>query len=332
MAERHDIRPLYDSIRGGSRSALGRGLTLIESRSREDENDRLGLLELAAADVRGDESTDRIAVTGVPGSGKSTLIDRMGMVFVENGRRVAVLAVDPSSERTGGSILGDKTRMERLASNERAFVRPSPTRGSSGGIASTTRESIVLCEAAGYDTVIVETVGVGQSETSVTQVVDLVLLLLLSGAGDGLQGIKRGILELADLIAVNKADGENEREGRRTAAELRQALHILRPEADHPRFVRAMSALAPGDIADLSSDVIRAIDDRRMDGSLSSSRAEQRVAWFESAIDEELRRLIRTRPDYAAVRERLSDSVRSGARDPAGAARRLIDDLCTGMN
>lgn len=327
MRGRGDIRTLYDEIRRGSRSALGRGLTLVESTSPADEPDRLELLDLAAADTHGDDASDRIAVTGVPGSGKSTLIDGLGSALLEAGRRVAVLAVDPSSDRTGGSILGDKTRMERLAAHDLAFVRPSPTRGHSGGIASTTRESIVLCEAAGYDIIIVETVGVGQSETGVSHVVDLVLLVLLSGAGDSLQGIKRGILEVADLVAVNKADGGNESAVRRAAAELGQALHILRPDADHPRFVRAVSALDMQHIADLARDMVDAIAEKRQSGKLASERAAQRVAWFDASIDEQLRRRLRSHSKYAITRDRLADAVRSGAHDPAGAARQLVEEL-----
>lgn len=327
MSSGRDIRALYSDIREGGRSALGRGLTLLESASAADEADRLELLDLASADTRGNDGADRIAVTGVPGSGKSTLIDGLGIHLIESGRRVAVLAVDPTSDRTGGSILGDKTRMERLSSNAGAFVRPSPTRGHAGGVAATTRESIVLCEAAGYDTVIVETVGVGQSETGVTAVVDLVLLLLLSGAGDSLQGIKRGILELADLIAVNKADGDSEREARRAAAELRQAMHILRPETDHPRFVRALSALDRQDVAELAGDATALIAKRREDGTLSDRRAAQRVAWFDASIDDVLRRRLRGYAGYDVARARLADEVRAGRQDPARAARRLVDDL-----
>lgn len=327
MAQRTDIRALYDEIRTGSRSALGRGLTLVESSSPADEPDRLSLLDMASEDTHDDDSSDRIAVTGVPGSGKSTLIDGLGTSFIESGRSVAVLAVDPSSDRTGGSILGDKTRMARLAAYDRAFVRPSPTRGHSGGITSTTRESILLCEAAGYDTVIVETVGTGQSETSVSQVVDLVILLLLSGAGDSLQGIKRGILEVADLVVVNKADGENENAVRRAAAELGRALHILRPDAAHPRFVRAFSALDPEDIAKMAHEVTDAIAKKRESGLLASERAAQRVAWFDSSIDEQLRRRLRRHPDYVATRDGLAEAVRTGTHDPARAARQLLDEL-----
>lgn len=330
MAGIRDIEALYAEIRDGSRSALGRGLTLVESSNPADDDDRVRLLTLAAADTHGDTSTDRIAVTGVPGSGKSTLIDRLGRVLIESGRRVAVLAVDPSSDRTGGSILGDKTRMETLAADARAFVRPSPTRGHSGGVASTTRESILLSEAAGYDAVIIETVGVGQSETGVAAVADVVLLVLLAGAGDGLQGIKRGILEIADLIAVNKADGKNVHQAVRSAAELRQAMHILRPGADHPRFVRAVSALDQSDISGLADDVTNILSVRRKDGSLADTRAVQRVDWFESCVDDALRGRLRAYPGYGSAHRRLADAVRAGSVDPAHAARQLVSELLAG--
>ncbi|NNF03938.1 MAG: methylmalonyl Co-A mutase-associated GTPase MeaB, partial [Rhodothermales bacterium] len=314
------IDSLYHEIRRGNRSALGRGLTLIESTSAGDESDRTRLLELASAESRAPASANRIAVTGVPGSGKSTLIDGLGAALLNSGRRVAVLAVDPSSDRTGGSILGDKTRMQRLAASDDAFVRPSPTRGHSGGIAATTRESIVLLEAAGYDTTIIETVGVGQSETGVSAVADLVLLVLLGGAGDSLQGIKRGILEIADLIVINKADGENTDAAKRSATELRRALHILRPESNHPRFVRSFSAFDQDDIDALANDMRDMMAELRTSGRLARSRASQRVDWFESAIDELLRRRIRAHRNFDAARERLSEAVREGSVDPALAA------------
>jgi LAO/AO transport system kinase len=320
------VETLFTDIRSGSRSALGRGLTLVESTRPEDEPARLRLLDLAGA-AAGRTETNRVAVTGVPGSGKSTLIERLGLTFVRSGRRVAVLAVDPTSERTGGSILGDKTRMERLAASEQAFIRPSPTRGHAGGVASTTRESAVLCEAAGYDTILIETVGVGQSETRVTHMVDLVLLLVLGGAGDSLQGIKRGILEMADFIAVNKVDGDRSESGRRAAAELRQALHLLRPDERHPRFVRTLSALEGVGVDELADDVDRELMDRRADGRLDAERARQRVVWFESALDARLRGFLRTHPGFETAYADLADDVRLGRTDPESAARDLLAQL-----
>lgn len=218
---------LYGRLATGDRAALGQALTLVESTLPGDQDALAHLLDACLAHASG---AYRIAVTGLPGAGKSTLIDRIGMKWVEAGHRVAVLAIDPSSTRTGGSILGDKTRMERLSVSPEAFVRPSPTSGMLGGVAGATRESMLVCAAAGYDVLIVETVGIGQSETAVADLVECVLMVSLAGGGDGLQGIKRGILEVATLVAVNKADGENKKPAEASARELKEALHLLRPD------------------------------------------------------------------------------------------------------
>ncbi len=230
-ASREHAQQLFARLSAGDRAALGRALTLVESTLPGDQDAVAHLLD---ACLSRDVSAVRIAVTGLPGAGKSTLIDRMGMHWIAEGHRVAVLAIDPSSTRTGGSILGDKTRMERLSTAPEAFVRPSPTSGVLGGIAGSTREAMLVCAAAGYDVVIIETVGIGQSETAVADLVQCVLMVSLAGGGDGLQGIKRGILEVADIVAVNKADGENLKPAQASARELREALHLLRPDDDVP--------------------------------------------------------------------------------------------------
>ncbi len=218
--------PLLERLLRGERAALARAITLVESR-KPAHRAEAGALIAAALPHAG--KSLRVGISGVPGVGKSTAIDALGVFLTGRGHKVAVLAVDPSSSRTGGSILGDKTRMARLSVDPNAYVRPSPSSGTLGGVAARTREAMVLCEAAGFDVILVETVGVGQSETTVADLTDLFLLLALPGAGDELQGIKKGVIEIADLIAVNKADGEGATRARAAAAELRAALHILAP-------------------------------------------------------------------------------------------------------
>src|SRR5947209_4726428 len=223
------VDELVAGVRAGDRASVARAITLVESR-RPDHRDQAQHLLAALLPHTG--NADRIGISGVPGVGKSTFIDQLGVNLIADGRRVAVLAVDPSSGRTGGSILGDKTRMVRLSTEENAFVRPSPSSGTLGGVAKATRETMLVMEAAGYDVVLVETVGVGQSEYVVADMVDTFLFLTLARTGDSLQGMKRGILELADVIAVNKADEQHEDESRRAARELSGALRLLRGEAD----------------------------------------------------------------------------------------------------
>ncbi len=217
---------LAELVRSGNTMWLARAITLVESRKHAHRALASELLTAVMPDTGG---ADRVGLTGVPGVGKSTFIDQFGTNLTAAGKRVAVLAVDPSSSRTGGAILGDKTRMERLSADPNAFIRPSPAGRSLGGVARATRESILLCEAAGFDVVLVETVGVGQSETTVSEMVDIFVVLMLAGAGDELQGIKRGVLEIADLITVNKADGDNVKRARMAAADYRRAIHLMTP-------------------------------------------------------------------------------------------------------
>ncbi len=255
----------------------------------------------------------RVGITGVPGVGKSTFIDSFGSMLTRAGHRVAVLAVDPSSSRTGGSILGDKTRMARLAVDPAAYVRPSPTGGTLGGVARMTREGMLLCEAAGYDVVLVETVGVGQSETVVAGMVDLFLALMLPGAGDELQGIKKGLLEIADLIAVNKADGDNALRAQQAVAHYRAALRIIEPESPswHPT-VQTISGLTGAGLPELWAEMERHRTVLEATGELAERRRRQQVAWLWSMLDARLLATLRTNPRVRAVLPGLERAVRMG--------------------
>ena len=310
------------AIRSGDRRALARAITLIES-TRADDQPRAEAL-LAALGATGDKSW-RIGISGAPGVGKSTFVEAFGVHALEQGRKVAVLAVDPSSSLTGGSILGDKTRMERLSRDPRAFIRPSPSGGELGGVARRTRETIALVEAAGFDLVIVETVGVGQSETAVAAMTDIFLLLLAPGAGDSLQGVKRGIMELADLILVNKADGALADAARHVVADHRAAMALMRP---HERFwtprVESCSALTGAGIDTVWAAVGDYMAAAGADG-IAAKRRHQGVA----ALRDEVARLaiarLRDDPARRALLARLEGEVATGATPLRQAARDLLD-------
>jgi LAO/AO transport system kinase len=312
------VDELYEGLAAGDRIALGRAVTLVESEAPADLEQANALLELCRPAMG---RSLRIGITGVPGVGKSTFIEAMGLDLVENqGRRLAVLAIDPSSSRSGGSILGDKSRMVHLGAHPRAFVRPSPSRMSLGGVTTRTRETLLLCEAAGYDTAFIETVGVGQSETAVHGMVDLFLLLALAGAGDELQGMKRGVMEMADVIAITKCDGENEGRASLARAQMAHALHLYPPgPAGWCPPVVLTSALTGSGLPELWSEVDRFLSLMRSSGEYGRRRERQAVAWFE----DETRRLLFLRTAHLEVSELLDalrDQVRSGRLAPWAAA------------
>jgi LAO/AO transport system kinase len=317
-----DLDAYEAGVLAADRTMLGRSITLVESTRRDHQDAARELLTRLLPKAGG---AHRIGITGVPGAGKSTFVDAIGSDLTASGNRVAVLAVDPSSSRSGGSILGDKTRMARLAVDDRAFIRPSPSSGVLGGVARATRETIVVVEAAGFDVVFVETVGVGQSEIAVANMVDSFLLLTLARAGDSLQGIKKGVLELADVVAVNKADGDHVAAAKGAAQELAGALHLVAPRDDGwVTPVLTCSALEDVDL-DAVWDQLQA-HRRHLErsGRLVEQRRRQDVAWMWSTIDDRL--LTRFR---AANRDRatqLEDQVRGGQITPTRAAEELLED------
>jgi LAO/AO transport system kinase len=310
-----------EAILSGNRRALARAITLVES-SRSDHREQAQDLLQKLVGATG--QAIRLGISGTPGVGKSTFIEAFGQFLTAQGLKVAVLAVDPSSKRTGGSILGDKTRMEFLARDPRAFIRPSPSGGTLGGVARRTRETMILVEAAGYDVVLVETVGVGQSETTVAEMVDMFLLLLAPGGGDELQGIKRGVMELADLVIINKADGDLLAPARRAATEYRGALGLIRPKYSswRPR-VRLASALQGSGVEEIWRDIGKFQEGMESDGELASLRAGQANAWMWQELRDGL---LQALTEDQSVKAALSDwesRIASGAATPGAAADAL---------
>ena len=320
-----DTQDLADRIAAGERRALARGITLVES-AREDHKAQAA--QVLAALPR-DRQALRIGLSGTPGVGKSTFIEAFGMTLVGQGLRVAVLAVDPSSARSGGSILGDKTRMDRLSREPNAFIRPSPSQTHLGGVARRTREAVALCEGAGFDVVLIETVGVGQSETVVAQMSDVFLLLLAPAGGDELQGVKRGIMEMADMILINKADGDLKPAATRTCADYAGALRLLRKRAQDPEgFPKAMmvSALAQEGLEDAWADLQALTEWRRAAGFFDSTRAAQARYWFEQDVRAALLSRLDTRAAKAQM-QALGTDVAEGRLSPGEAATRMLAAL-----
>jgi LAO/AO transport system kinase len=320
-----DIAALARAVRDGDRAMLARAITLIESK-RADHQRKAHLLVQELLPATG--NAVRVGITGAPGVGKSLTVDTLGSHLTANGHRVAVLAVDPSSTRSGGSILGDKTRMARLAADAGAFVRPSPSSGTLGGVAAKTRETMLLCEAAGYDVILVETVGIGQSETAVADMTDFFLALMLPGAGDELQGIKKGLVELADMIAVNKADGDNVRRATAAAAEYRAALHILTPRS--PNWtppVLTYSALEGTGIAELWAQVLAHRERLTQTGELAARRREQQVKWMWSMLEERLRARLKSNAALRARLPQIEAAVADGTLAPTLAVEQIAAAL-----
>ncbi|MBA3524386.1 MAG: methylmalonyl Co-A mutase-associated GTPase MeaB [Geodermatophilaceae bacterium] len=320
-----DVGTLAAAVRAGDRARLARAITLVESTRPDDREAAQRLLMEVLPHAGG---AHRVGVSGVPGVGKSTFIEALGMRLIDTGHRVAVLAVDPSSSRSGGSILGDKTRMARLAVAPGSFIRPSPTAGTLGGVARATRESIVLVEAAGYDVVLVETVGVGQSEVAVAAMVDTFLLLTIARSGDALQGIKRGILELADVVAVNKADGSHVGDARAAARELIGAMRMLTPSSDSWRPpVLACSGQSGDGLDEVWSAVQRHRDTLRDKGELVDLRAGQQVQWMWTMVRDQLMDRLRSDGRVRSELPELERAVRAGELTPSLAAQRLLAAL-----
>lgn len=323
MARWATISELAEAVIAGDRRALARAITLVESTRVDHRSDALGLLELIAE--HGGNAM-RIAISGTPGVGKSTFIESFGKHVIDNGLRIAVLAIDPSSTLSGGSILGDKTRMELLTRNENAFIRPSPSGGTLGGVAARTREAMLLCEAAGFDIIVVETVGVGQSETVVSQMTDMFVLLLAPAGGDELQGIKRGIMELADFILINKADGDLEHIANKAASEYRLALQLIRPRSINWSVpVDTCSALAGTGVAESWRKMCEYREIMNLHGEFASRRAGQAKAWMYAEISDALGQRFRANLEVQARLLDVEASVTTGALPPTTAAQRLLD-------
>lgn len=329
MSSLHDPAALADAVRRGDRRALARAITLIESTRAEH---RAAADALLARLLPHTGQSVRLGISGVPGVGKSTFIEAFGMHVLGRGCRLAVLAVDPSSQRTGGSILGDKTRMVELSRQDGAFIRPSPAGATLGGVARRTREAMLICEAAGFDVIVVETVGVGQSETAVADMVDMFMLLLLPGGGDELQGIKKGIVELADMVVVNKADGDLVAAARNAVAEYRHALAMLRgANPDWPVPVLSCSAASHQGIDAVWESIGDFMRVTRGDGAHDRRRAEQARAWMWSEIRENLVESFARHPEVRRHMTGLEDDVAGGRLIPSVAARRLLDCFRTAV-
>ena len=323
--ESSDVAALARAVRAGDRAVIARAITLVESRRPDHQEAARQLLqELLPATG----AAIRVGITGVPGVGKSTTIDALGALLVARGHQVAVLAVDPSSARSGGSILADKTRMARLAADPRAFVRPSPSSGTLGGVAARTREAMLICEAAGFDVVLVETMGTGQSETMVADMTDCFVVLMLPGAGDELQGLKKGVIEIADILAINKADGDNIARATAAAAAYRAALHILTPRSPHwsPPVLTCSAANGSG-LRELWQTVLDHRTHMIDAGEHAARRRQQQVKWMWTMVEERISARLRSDPALKARLPLIEAAVADGRMTPALAAAEIAAAL-----
>jgi len=317
------IEQLASGVIEGKLRPLSRAITLIESRNPEHYPDASALLEKILPETG---KAIRVGISGVPGVGKSTFIESFGKVLTGKGLKVAVLAVDPSSQITGGSILGDKTRMEELARDENAFIRPSPSGDTLGGVAKKTRETMLLCEAAGYDVILVETVGVGQSETTVASMVDFFMLLQLANAGDELQGIKKGVMEIADAIIINKAEGENRQRAEVAAGQYVNALHILRPKSKNWQVpVKLCSALYHEGIAEIWEMIQDYREKLTKSGEFQEKRKNQSVDWFWTLLMDDLKEVFLSDKNVQGMFSQIQQAVVEGVTPPGAASKRLIE-------
>jgi LAO/AO transport system kinase len=322
---RRDVARLAAGLGAGDPLELARAITLVES---ERPEDRELAEELVEAVLPRAGASLRVAVSGAPGVGKSTLIDALGLHVVDGGRTIAVLAVDPSSQITGGSVLGDKTRMSRLAATKRSFIRPSPSGGVLGGVARRTREAITLCEAAGFETVVVETVGVGQSELEAASLVDVFVLLVAPGAGDELQGMKRGIVEVADVVAVNKADGPDRERAEQAAVAISNALGLFsRSAGGRSTPVVTLSALEERGVSELWTTVEATVVEAKARGANAERRSRDRLAWFRSELERTLRERWLARTGVGEKLAELERLVEAGSIAPSRAVRSLVVEL-----
>lgn len=320
---RIDVDELFEGVRRGDRTLISRAITLLESTAPAH---RVLAQELLVKLLPFSGKALRVGITGVPGVGKSTFIEALGMKLIGDGHKLAVLAIDPSSTKTRGSILGDKTRMAKLAREDNAFIRPSPSAGTLGGVAKATRESMVVFEAAGYDVILVETVGVGQSEVAVSQMVDCFTFLALAGAGDQLQGIKKGILEMADLVAISKADGPNLKNAKRAARELAAAMRMVRQENDlwHPPTI-TMSAVEHEGVDEFWEHVQNHNKAMLESGVFEHNRREQQVQWMWSMVHETLLQRLNTDPNVVEMKKLVEDQLRHAHITPTLAAERILN-------
>lgn len=316
---------LIEGILAGNRVVLSRAITLVES---HNEADRKQAEELLQAILPSSGNSFRLGITGVPGVGKSTFIEAFGTLLTEQGKKLAVLTIDPSSQRTKGSILGDKTRMEELSRNPNAFIRPSASGDTLGGVSGKTREVMLLCEAAGYDFIVVETVGVGQSETHVHGMVDFFLLLMLAGAGDELQGIKKGIMEMADSVVINKADGDNLKAAKRAKAEYQNALHLFpaNPSGWIPQ-VKTCSSIDKSGLEEVLDMLSKFQNQVKGNGYFDKNRADQQVHWFKENLNELLKHYFFKQPKVQQLYELKLKEVQSGKIPALNAAREVIGSI-----